>query len=108
MANLAPEATNLLTRTSPGKPIALVVAVENEHQDTGTGAEELLRQRRPCNTVRVSQEGRHSILKVHEKHDPQNICTLRAIHYFTRYTVPGTFIVYQMKHQGLFSATRRP
>lgn len=65
MANLGPEATDLLIRTHPGKPIALVVAVENEHQDTGKDAEELLHQRGPCNIARVSWGGRHSILKVH-------------------------------------------
>lgn len=59
------QSTILLIRTRPGKPIALVVAVENEHQDTGTGAEESLHQRVPCNIARVSRGGRHSILKVH-------------------------------------------
>ena len=41
--------------TDQDKSITIKVGVENEYQDTGTGAKALLDQNRPCNAAWVSQ-----------------------------------------------------
>lgn len=42
IANLGPDSTYLLMRTNLDKSIAIKVGVENEYQDTSTGAKALL------------------------------------------------------------------
>lgn len=55
MVNLGPDGAYLLTTTNLDKSVTIKVDVENEYQDTGTGAKALLDQNRPCNAAWVPQ-----------------------------------------------------